>query len=143
MTRNFNPFGDLDFNKMLQDFKLPSLDADAMAGAYRKNVEAITEASQVAIEGMQAVAKRQAEIMRDSMQQYAQMLREVSGARSPEDATSKQAELAKRTFEKTLAQMRELGDMIAKSSNESIEVLNKRVAAMMDELKHPPAKKSK
>src|SRR5579872_7140391 len=118
MAKSFGPFADLDVGKMMKDLKMPTVDVEALAGAYRKNIEAITEASQVAVEGMQAIAKRQAEILRESMQDYAQIMREIAQARSGEDATAKQAALAKRTFETTLAQMRELGDMIAKSSNQ-------------------------
>jgi len=143
MTKPFNPFADLDLGKMMKELKMPGVDSEALVGAYRKNIEAITQASAVAVEGMQAIAKRQAEIMRESMQDYAQMMREMAQARSTEDATAKQAELAKRTIETTLAQMRELGDMIAKSSNQSIEVLNKRVSEMLEEFNRLAPRKKK
>jgi phasin family protein len=143
MPQPFNAFADFDLSKMLKDLKMPTVDVEALVGAYRKNIEAITEASHLATEGMQAVARRQVEIMRDSMQDYAKMMREVTTATSAEDATARQAALAKHSFESTLAQMRELGEMIAKSSNQSIDVLNKRVSEMMEEVKRLSAKKAK
>jgi phasin family protein len=143
MTKPFNPFGDMDFSKLVADFKMPSLDSEAVVDAYRKNIEALTTASQVAAEGMQAVVKRQAEIMHETMDGYATMMRDFSAPRSTEEAAAKQADLAKRTFETTLSQMRELGNMIAKTNRDSLDVLNKRVAEMMNELKVVSAKRAK
>jgi phasin family protein len=143
MNKPFSPFGDVDFGKLMGEFKMPGLATEAMVGAYRKNIEALTSASQVAVEGMQAVVKRQAEILRESMDEYARIVRDFSAPSSAEDAAAKQAELAKHTFETTLVHMRELGDMIAKTNKDSLEVLNHRIAEMMEEFKRSAKKATK
>lgn len=130
-----NPFAEIDFAKFMAELKMPGIAVDQIADSYCKNVEALTSASQVAIEGMQAIVKRQSEILRDSMEEYAQLLHDFSAPASPDEATSKQADLAKHTFETTLVHMREIGAMIAKANNDSLEVLNKRISAMLDEIK--------
>jgi phasin family protein len=136
-----NPFADLDYTKMFADFKMPGVNADQFAESYRKNVEAISAASQVAVEGMQAVIKRQSEIMRESVEDYAQLLRGYSAPTSPEEAASKHVEIAKHAYETTLAHLKEISDLISKSNAESIELINKRIGEMLDEVKTLAAKK--
>lgn len=143
MAKPFNPFGELDFSKLMGELKMPGVDLNQVAMSYRKNVEALTSASQVAVEGMQSVVKRQTEILRESMEEYAQLMREFSAPGSPEEAASRNAEVAKHTFETTLAHMREISELIAKTNNESLGVINKRVAEMLDEVKAFGKKKGK
>lgn len=139
MTKNSNPFGnpfaEVNFTKFMSELKMPGIDVDQLADIYRKNVEALTSASQLALEGMQAVAKRQTEILRESMEGYAQLLRDYPTPASPEEAAARHADLAKHTFETNLARMREISAMITNTSNESLEVLNKRISAILDEIK--------
>jgi phasin family protein len=120
MPKAYNPFAELDFSKLIGELKMPGVDLNQLAASYRKNVEALASASQVAVEGMQSVVKRQTEILRESMEQYAQLLREFSTPGSPEEAASKNAEIAKQTFESTLNHMREVSALIAKTNNESL-----------------------
>ncbi|MFI4986025.1 MAG: phasin family protein [Alphaproteobacteria bacterium] len=143
MSKPYNPFGELDFSKFMSELKVPGFDLDQLAVSYRKNVEAITSASQVAVEGAQSVVKRQAEMLRESMEDYAKLLREYASPASPEEAASKHAEAAKRTFEATLAHMREISGLIAKTNNESLELLNKRVSELLDEVKTMAKAKTK
>ena len=55
------------FTKMMKDFNLPGLDTDAIVANQRRNVEALTSANRVALEGVQAVVKRQVEIVQETM----------------------------------------------------------------------------
>jgi phasin family protein len=141
MTKTFTPFPEFDFGKIMTELKLPTLDVNAVTTSYRKNVEAITTAAQVAAEGMQAVVKRQAEILREQVEDYARLVREFGTPASAEEAAAKQAELAKHSFETALIHLRELNQMIAKANSESLEVLNRRVSEMLDEVKALTAKK--
>jgi phasin family protein len=141
MAKTFPPFPEMDFSKFMAELKLPSIDVNALTTSYRKNVEAMTAAAQVAGEGMQAVVKRQAEILREQVEEYAQLMRDFGTPASAEEAAAKQAELAKHSFETALVHLRELTQMIAKANSESLEVLNKRVSEMLEELKALTAKK--
>jgi len=143
MAKTFNPFGELDFTKFLNELKLPGVDFDQLGTSYRKNLEAMSAASQVAVEGTQSVVVRQSEILRESMEEYAKLLRQYGSPASAEEAAAKHAETVKRTFEATLAHMREIGEMIAKTNQESLEILNKRVSELLEEVKGLAAKKHK
>jgi len=136
-----NPFADLDFSKLLNDFKVPGVDLDSLVATQRKNIEAVTAANQLAFEGMQAVARRQMEILKETMDEANSVMRQAMTQGAPEDKMSKQAELSKAAFEKALANMRELAEMVAKANREAAEVISKRVTASIDELKQVMAKK--
>jgi len=141
MAKTFYPFGDVDFSKFMSELKVPGVNVDQVAESYRKNVEALTAASQAAIEGMQVVVKRQTEILRESMEEYASLLRGYATPTSAEDVATKQADLARHTFENALAHMKEISELIAKANNDSLEVINKRVTEMIDEVKGLAIKK--
>jgi phasin family protein len=140
MAKN-TPFFDIDVTKLMDiskltaDYKLPGVDMDQLLVAQRKNIEALTAANQLAFEGMQAVLRRQTEILRQSMEQASSMVTELMATGAPEDKVAKNAELAKVAFEKALANMRELAEMVAKSNAEAAEVISKRVSESLDELK--------
>ena len=142
----FNPFANFDFGKfdlskfdmtkMLGDVKIPGFDMDAIMAAQRKNIEALTAANQAAVQGMQAVAQRQAEILSQAMNEVSSIAQQLAGSASnPQEMTTKQAELARKAFEQALANMRELAEMVSKSNTEAFAIINKRVTESLQELK--------
>ncbi len=137
------PFFEMDVSKVLAEFKLPGVDVDAILASQRKNIEAVTAANQLAIEGMQAVVRRQAEILRTTLEETGTILTEVLGAGAPEDKAAKQAELVKSAFENALSNMKELAELVAKSNTEAANVISKRVSEGLEELKTALAKASK
>ena len=135
MANQPTPFWEMDISKMVGDFKLPGVDMESLLAAQRKNIEALTAANRLALEGVQAVAQRQAEILRQTMEETSKMVSDLMAAGTPEDRVAKQADLMKSAFEKALANMRELAEMIAKSNTEAAEVISKRVSENLEEIK--------
>ena len=128
------PFN-FDFTKYLGDFKFPSLDVEAYITAQRKNVEALTQANRLAYDGLQAVTKRQIEIVRQALDQAAQAAREVTAPGNPQDKAAKQAEVAKDAFERALSNLKELGELVAKANTEAFELLQSRFTESLDEIR--------
>ncbi len=141
MANQPKPFWEMDINKLMADFKVPGVDMDALMASQRKNIEALTAANKLAFEGMQAVATRQTEILRQTMEEMSSMMSEMMKAGTPEDRVAKQADIAKAAFEKALANMKELADMIAKSNTEAANLISQRVTATLEELKTMATKK--
>jgi phasin family protein len=135
MVDGKNPFLDFDVTKVMSEFRVPTLDVDAVVASQRKNIEALTQANQLAVEGVQAVARRQVEIARQAMEEFSAMIRDLAQPVSPEDRLAKQAEFSKQAFEKGLSNARELAEMVAKANTEAFNVLNKRVAEGLDEVR--------
>ena len=129
------PMWDMDMSKMFADLKLPKVDMDAVMATQRKNIEALTSANKLAFEGMQAIARRQADVMRQMMEEMSGMISDMMAAGSPEEKVARQAELAKQTFEKILSNMKELAEMLSKSNSEAATVINARISESLDELK--------
>jgi len=138
--QDFKPFWDVDVTKFVGDFKVPGIDVDAMLAAQQKNLQAVTEANKLAIEGLQAVAKRQAEVLKQSMEEMASTMQHMMANGAPQDKMARQAELAKEGFEKVLANMKEVSEMVAKSNTEAAEVLSKRISEQLEEIKETAAK---
>ena len=91
---------------------------NAIIASQQKNLDALTAANQTAIQGIQAVVTRQAEIMQQTMTATASAIEALTKSGSPQDATAKQAELVKSTFEKALADMTEIAEKIVKGLKE-------------------------
>lgn len=124
-----------EFTKTFSQFQLPGVDVNAIISSQQKNLEALTAANQSALEGIQAVVTRQAEIMQQTMNATASAVEDLSKSTSPQEANSKQAALVQKTFEKALADMTEIAEMVAKSNMEASAAINKRLSESLDEVR--------
>src|SRR3954463_16550119 len=60
--------GMAEFTRMFSDMKFPAVpDMEAFLAAHRRNMEALSAANRVALEGAQTVAKRHMEILQQTM----------------------------------------------------------------------------
>jgi phasin family protein len=135
-----NPF--LDVSKALADFKVPGIDVESLVASQRKNIEAFTQANQLAVEGVQALVRRQVEIARQTMDDLSQLVRDSAQLNgSPEERIAKSAEFSKSFIEKGVSNARELTEMVAKANTEAFNVLNKRVTETLDEVRDFASKK--
>jgi len=135
MINGKNAFFDMDVGKAFAGFNFPTIDAESMMATQRKNLEAFTQANQLAVEGVQAVTRRQVEIAREAFEGASAALKELVQPSAPEDRIAKNAELAKQVFEKSLANYRELGELVSKANAEAFDVIAKRFSASLDELR--------
>jgi phasin family protein len=123
--------------------KLPAMpDMDKVLGAYRRNVEVLSAANRVALEGAQAVAKRHMEIVQQTMAEIGESLKTISVTDTPQAKAAQQADLLKHAYERAVANTRELSDMIQQANAEALGLLNGRFMEAMDEVKalvHEPA----
>ncbi len=125
-----------EFGKLFADMKLPAVpDMEAFISASRRNMETLTAANRVALEGAQAVARRHMEIMQQNMAELTEAVRAMSSVESPQAKAAKQADLLKLAYERAVANMHELGDLIQQSNAEAVKLLNTRFAEAMDEVK--------
>ena len=129
-------FADKDFRKFFSEMKLPSLpDMETLMGAHRRNMEALSTANRVALEGAQAVARRHMEIMQQSMADLTETIRTIAKTEGAKAKAAKQAEMLKAAYERAVTNMKELGELIQRSNSEAMDVINKRFAEAMDEVK--------
>jgi len=130
-----------DFAKLFGEFKLPSLaDMEPLMRAHQRNMEAFSAANRVALEGAQAYARRNMEIVQQSLTELSQLMQALTAPGSPQAKTAKQAEMMRQAYERTIANMRELGELIQRANNEAIQLLNRRFAEAMDEIRQMMSK---
>jgi phasin family protein len=141
MAKLPNPF-DTDVTKLMAEFKLPGVDMETVLATQRKNIEALTKANQLAIEGLQTVARRQAEILRAGFEEASALARELFQNQSPEERVAKQTDAAKTALEKAFGNARELSEIVGKAQQEAFDVINKRMTEGLDEVRDLVKKKS-
>jgi phasin family protein len=62
-------------------------------------------------------------------------VRSMSSVEAPQAKAAKQAELLKQAYERAVANMKEIGDLMQQSHGEAMKLLNNRFAEAMDEVK--------
>ena len=124
-----------EFTKAFGDFKAPSVDMEPVMESQRKNIEAVVAANKLAVEGVQAVFKRQAEIFQKSLEEVNATMTGASTASNVQDNVAKQADALKAGLDTALVNMRELAEMINKSNTEAFDTVNKRFGESLEELK--------
>jgi phasin family protein len=125
-----------EFTKNFTDMKIPGLPgSEALLAAHRRNMEALSAANRIALEGAQAVAKRHMEIMQQTMSELTDTMRTLAAPEAPQARAAQQTDLLKRAYERAVANTHELADLIQRSNGEAVGLLNKRVAEAMDEVR--------
>jgi phasin family protein len=141
MSNETHSLFDTDMTKLMAEFKVPGVDMDTIMSTQRKNIEALTKANQLAIEGLQTVARRQAEILRGGFEEASALMRDLMQSQTPEDRVSRQADAAKKSLERALSSARELAEIVAKAGNEAFDVLHHRMGESLDEVRDAMAKR--
>jgi phasin family protein len=128
-----NPF-DFDVTKMFADFRFRPFDMEAAWAAQRRNMEALSQANQAAVEGVHALARRQIEITREAFEGFSTLMRDMAQPVSPEDRIAKNAEYAKKMLENGANHGREIATIAVKAGSDAAEILHKRATEGLDEL---------
>lgn len=126
MAKNANPFAEYDFTKMWSEFKLPQFDVEAIMAAQQRNIEAVSAANKAAMEGFQIAAKRQFDLVRETMEKGAEITQEYV-ALNPEDKFAQQGKYAKAAFETGLDNAREVAGIATGAANQAVDIVSKRV----------------
>lgn len=132
-----SPFNAEEMMKLFGSLKLPSAEQlQALADAQKRNLEAMVAANRLAMEGAQALARRNLDILQQAMAELAQTMQNLASLEgNPAQKAQQQAEAMKAAYERAVANMKELADLIQKSNGEAMEVLNRRFSEAMEELR--------
>ena len=145
----FDPFGLLraapvDFSKAFDPFqvaktlvgaKAPGGDMQAVMESQRKNLEALQKAQQVAFGGTLALLQRQADMLRETLEEVTRTTQEAAKGASPEELATQQSAAFQSAMDKGFGILRELTEGIAKANSETFEVINKRFSEGIAEIR--------
>lgn len=121
-------------NSFANLFQIPGFCANNFAKFQQRNLEALNAANQTLAQGLQTVVQRQGEIARQSVKQFQDLLSNKPTNASVKETLVNRIDEAKTTFEKNVADARELNDLVAKVGSKATDILSRRVVASLDEI---------
>lgn len=124
----------MSYNYAFADMFKNAWDFNQLFSTQRRNIEALSAVNQVVVEGAQAIARRQAEVARENVENVLKASKDLMTSGTPESSLSKNADFTRNFFENTLSNLREVTEMATKSSFEAFDVLNKRAAESLEEI---------
>jgi len=126
-----------EMTRRFSELRFPSMipDSGALLAAHRRNMEVLSNANRLALEGAQAVARRHMEIMQQTMTELSEHVKELAATEAPQAKAARQAELVKKSYERAVANIKDLSDLIQRSNSEALAVLSDRFKEAMDEIK--------
>jgi phasin family protein len=145
-----NPFADI--------FKLPSMNAvqgfdfsqfaagmDMLKGVgpnlsaamdiQRRNLDALNAANQTLVQGFQTLVERQAELTRRSVEQAQALFTQATTNGPADEKLAQQIDLMKSGFERQVSSIREIQDIAVKVATEAGDIVTRRIAESLDEVK--------
>src|ERR1700755_2507211 len=98
------------FADMAKQINLPKIDYEAFVDIHRKNVEAMQKSAAAASEGGRAVFAKKKEFLAERGREARQLIADFKPGGSPQEVAAKQAELARRVFEATVKNTRDIAE---------------------------------
>ncbi|MBV8341023.1 MAG: phasin family protein [Gammaproteobacteria bacterium] len=123
-----------DFKSILERFKVPGVDVSAIVESGRKDVEALVDANRAAYEGLQALLRKQTEMLTEAMRNIQDASKRPGGI-SPGAAPAQTAQTTREAYQKALADMKELADIVRRSQAEAMTRVADRAIEHLQELK--------
>ena len=109
------------FTKRIAELSLTAFpDVGALTASQQRNMEALSAACRAAVEGTQEVARRNSETIRQAWAEMEIAVRAVAEAHAPQEKAAKQVEFLKAAYQRAVANMQELGELIQKSNSEAL-----------------------
>jgi phasin family protein len=131
-----NPFTDI--LKSLEQFNMqgmmPGLDMQKLLDARRKDIEALTEANRIAFDSMQAMAQKQAEILRRSLEQIQTNAQQAMSGSNAMANAAKQSDLAQKALQQAMDNVREITEAGQKAQTQAFEIITRRIQENMAEM---------
>jgi len=139
MPNSKNNFTDFftqnDFSKFFEGYNASPIDMKSFLETQRKNLQAVSQAQQSTLEGIQAIAQRQTELLSKLVEDNSSIAKQALSEGTPEEKIAQNADIFKSTYERNINTLQEMSDMIGQSNQKATGILNKRVTASVSELK--------
>lgn len=127
-------FPQFDFLRYMGDLPFPAVDIAAVVDCQRKTMDAMAEANRLAYDGLQAVMRCQVSIMREAMDDVAQVARDMVASGTAEDKASRQADAARAGIGRSLTGIREMVETATRTNTQALDLLSRRFAGSIDEM---------
>lgn len=124
-----------DWRRVITPFWYPNTGIEQLITSQRRNYDATTRVAQLTTECLSAVLGRQMELVASLARDSANGAQQLASAAAPTERIALQADLAKAGFEKGINNVREVSDIIIKTTTEASDLLAKSVGESLVEIK--------
>src|SRR5277367_5208245 len=114
---------------------LPKVDVDKLVDMQLKNIDALGRSAQSAGEGAKALAEKQREIVEAAFRETSSMVRDFKPPGNPQEIVAKQSEYARKAFELTMQNTRDVAELTKKTTKEATGILRDRLHESLAELR--------
>lgn len=110
-----------------------AMNLEALQTAGQRNLDAFKKANAIIVEGMSQMATRQMEQVQSSLQQSAEMAKDLSSAKGLEDMMQKQSTAWKTAVERSVSNSQEIADIARRTQTAATDVLSKTASQVASE----------
>lgn len=130
-----NPFTFEEMERMFRHFtrmKAPAFDREALLNNHKRNMEAIGEASRMAIDVMRSLGELQTQFMRQAFEDISAMAQQGISAPLGPDAFNRQTEAMQNTFKRAQEHASNIGRVFHKAGQEAQHQTQKQMEENID-----------
>lgn len=113
--------------------KISGMEFQDLVEAQRRNIDAITQAQMIAVQGAHAIARRQADVMRETFDVIAGLASETMPTGDLRNASLLDPKAMQIGFERTLEHMKVLMGAMMETNMSVFDIMNSRIADMFDQ----------
>jgi phasin family protein len=111
------------------------LEVETVFASQHKNVEAMMQANRLALDGVQAVWRRQLDFTQEAVEGLTTLVGDLAPPPGPlNEKFAKHAEYSKQTFERNLANARELTELATKAASDAMNIIKQRFCEGLGEV---------
>jgi phasin family protein len=121
--------------RFMAGFKVPGVDMDALIATQRDNLEALNAANQAALKGFQEASQWQMKVLQESMREMTTAMNKLAKVTTPQQLIAAETDLARKTFEAAIRQMRELAEIVNSANEQATNAIARRIPESLDEIK--------
>ena len=114
---------------------LPKVDVDKLVDIQLKNIDALGRSAQVTGEGAKAFANKQREIIEAAFKETSAMVTAFRPGGEPQAILAKQQDYAKRAFELTMQNTRDIAELAKKTTTDATAIIQDRLRASLTGLR--------
>jgi phasin family protein len=114
---------------------LPKVDVDKLVDMNLKNIDALGRSAQAAGDGAKALVEKQREIVETAFRETSAMVRDFKPSGNPQEMLAKQSEYARKAFEITMQNTKDIAELTKKTSTDATAILRDRLRDSLAELR--------
>jgi phasin family protein len=140
MTQSTSSILDM-FKKLGEDMKIPAVDLNKIVDHHRKNLEALAASGKAAAEGAAAFAAKQREIIEAAVKDIQEASNNFKVPGSAQEMMAAQTEFAKRAMEAAVKNTRDMAELVQKSNQDAVRIIQDRMKESYEEIRQSFSKK--